>query len=239
MARTPKRAAPAGDVLVPVDKKLVASYKALLATMKRARVGEAEGFDAYWESVGTILERKLYLVTGAASPEQWCERELTETYRTALRKVRVARYASPAEEAKYGAAKLDLAIAYAEAQHGAPAKGKLPVDFARLRFPVERAGKTLRLALGEVSAKELTRAVRALARSAGTSPAKPSPAARAMLAAITAVPGLEAVQVTVSDGRARLSDVPLYALKPLGLTLARLELPAPAKPAAAKPARRR
>jgi hypothetical protein len=78
-----------------------------------------------------------------------------EPERTAYRNVRVAKYASPAEEARYGVAKLDLVINYVEAKLGAPAKGRVPIDFAKVKIPVQRAGEERRVGIEEATAKEI------------------------------------------------------------------------------------
>jgi hypothetical protein len=52
--------------------------------------------------------------------------------------VRVAKFASPIEEERYGTTKLDAALAYIEAKLGAPlVHPPLPIALDRLRIPVK------------------------------------------------------------------------------------------------------
>jgi hypothetical protein len=218
------------------DPKRKRQYDTLLATMRRSRREEAGGYDAYWEAVGAILDGDLYVYGGYDTPDAFLAAEVKVPRRTALRMVRVARYASPADEERYGTAILDAALSYIEAKTGGPVDGKLPVRFEDLRIPVVRDGATHRLSLHEITFDELTAATRALARKTGHAKERRSPTEQALVNALKDVKPLAGVTVHVSDGHLRLGAIPLYALPDLARVLRDLELPTPAtkKPAAKK-----
>jgi hypothetical protein len=147
-----------------------------------------------------------------------------EPERTAYRNVRVAKYASPAEEARYGVAKLDLVISYVEAKLGAPAKGRVPIDFAKVKIQVQRAGEERRVGIEEATAKEIADATRHLTRAAKKAPAKASPLVTAITKAFSKGP-LRAITVRFSNGKLSFGGVAPAALPELCQTLASLKLP--------------
>ncbi len=84
-----------------------------------------------------------------------------EEERTGWRWTRVARYASPRDEEKYGPTLLDAAISYMEAKYG-PVDDNVPVAFDRLKLPVVRAGAERRMPLAECTVVDVVAATRKL-----------------------------------------------------------------------------
>ncbi len=80
-----------------------------------------------------------------------------EDLRSVLRNARVARYASPDEETKHGTSKIDAAIDYIEGKNGRQAAGRIPVDFAKLRIPIEKGS----VAFAEATVQQIHDAARA------------------------------------------------------------------------------
>ncbi len=100
----------AAKVEVRADPARKKRFDALLSEMHRSERTEASGFDAYWEAVSVILDADLWVLGGHETADAFLATEVKEPRRTALRNVRVARLASPAEEAKYGTTLLDAAL---------------------------------------------------------------------------------------------------------------------------------
>jgi len=213
-------------VTVQIDPALRRLYRKALAVVRRTARGAASAFDERWEAVAEILEHDppLYLAGGYASARAFVRAELGETLRTALRCVRVAKYASPAEEARYGVAKLDAVLGYLEARTG-PLRGRLPVDFRKLRLPVRRDGRERRVGVAEASVGEIRAAARALRRRAGAEGSRQSPVVRAVAAALSSGP-LSGVRVRLAAGRLSFSDVPIDQLPAFAAALAAVRLPA-------------
>lgn len=223
-----KKAAPAkpARVALTVDRALKQQWEKALATLKASKQEGASAFDELWETVGDVLQHDppLYLAGGFATARAFLTTHLGETERTAYRNVRVAKYASPAEEARYGVAKLDLVLAYVEAKLGAPTKGRLPVDFARVKIPVTRGGQTRNVGIEEATAQEIAAATRNLARSAKKAPAKVSPVVSAVTKAFSKGP-LRAISVRFSNGKLSLGGIDPAALPALVSALSGLKLP--------------
>ena len=110
-------------IKIKVDAARKKELDCLLAIMYSGVREEALGFNAYWEAVGTIFDRELFADGGYDSPHAFIAAIVKEPRRTALRMTRVARYASPAEEAKCGTSILDAALSYIEAKTGGAVKG--------------------------------------------------------------------------------------------------------------------
>jgi hypothetical protein len=210
--RALKRHGDVTAVQVKLDPKHKERFEALLAEMRGARRDEAGGFDAYWEAVGAIIDGELYIAGGHETADAFFKTEVKAPKRTAMRLVRVARYASPAEEAKYGTAILDLALAYIEALTGGPIKGKLPIAFDKLKIPVERGGKVIKAPLAEASLREIREATRALLVKGSKSRYRRPPGEEALAAALRAEKALAEVTVSLSDGRVRFGAVPFASL---------------------------
>jgi hypothetical protein len=205
-------------------------WQEAVAQLERARREGAGAFDQLWETVDQIVSHDppLYLAGGIATAKGFIERFTGETVRTAQRLMRVARYASPDEENRYGVSKLDAAISYVEAKLGAPAKGRVPIDFAALRIEVERGGAQHRLTLDQATVQEVQAALRALGRKRRPAPKRASPAVRAIVDVLRrgSAP-LRQVTVSLTHERFTLGNISASALPELGRQLARLKLPKP------------
>ncbi len=225
-ARTGMLARPA-KVEVTVDRGLKDRWVALLAKLEDAKREGAGAFDEQWETVGAIVEHDppLYLAGGFATVRDFLEKHVGENERTARRFIRVAKYASPAEEAKYGVSRLDRAIAYVEAKAGGPAKERLPVAFDKLKVPVEAGGKTTLVPLEKAQVADIEAATRKLLRAADdAAPAKASPLVKAVIAQLKSKP-LHGITVRASGGKLSLGAIPPESLADLSAALLRIKLP--------------
>jgi hypothetical protein len=212
-------------VEVVIDRQLKRAWDEAAARLERAQRQGASAFDELWETVGAIIDHDppLYLAAGFSTARAFLARYTHERERTAKRFIRVARYASPVEEERYGVAKLDAAIAYVEARLGAPAKERVPIDWKTLRIPVTRDGETRRLSLDEITVEELRAATRALTRRTHT----PRPGTPPDVAAITRAlpPALRReVRVSAHKDRIALTNIPRDALHDLARALAKARL---------------
>lgn len=209
-----------------VDKDLQKRWQKALDIVKDAKREGASAFDVLWETVAEIVENDppLYLAGGLATTRDFLAQHLSETERSARRWMRVAKYASPAEEARYGVSKLDAVIGYLEAKSGGAIQGSLPVAFDKLKIPVERDGKTISVPLEEATVDAIETATRKLKRGGQKLPRKTSP----VLAAVTrelSKGKLRGISAKISGGKLMLGAVPLDALSDLADALRRIELP--------------
>ena len=225
-ARTGMLARPA-KVEITVDRALKDRWAALLAKLEDAKREGAGAFDEQWETVGAIVEHEppLYLAGGFATVRDFLEKHVGENERTARRFIRVAKYASPAEEAKYGVSRLDRAIAYVEAKAGGPAKERLPVAFDKLKVPVEVGGKTTLVPLEKAQVADIEAATRKLLRAEDdAAPAKASPLVKAVIAQLKSKP-LHGITVRASGGKLFLGAIAPESLADLSAALLRIKLP--------------
>jgi hypothetical protein len=178
-------------------------------------------WDRKYEAVGAILahDPPLYLAGGMSTAAAFVAKYLPgEDVRSVLRNVRVAQYASPDEEAKYGTSKIDAAIAYLEAKHGTPIKGRIPVDFAKLHIATDDGS----VGFPAASVEQVRAAARVAARG-NKAPHKRN----AVVAALTKrLPkGAKDVTVHYANGRVSLGRIPLGALSAVLRALASAKLP--------------
>lgn len=184
-----------------------------MKTLAAAQSQGAKAFDALWEAVDAIVnhEPPLYVVGDFATANQFFEGVLKETPRTAQRNIRVARFATPAHEEKYGVATLDAALAYLQAKNGAPLAGHHPIDFDALTVPVVVKGETKKKKLAELTVRDLAAAT---AKLTGGARAKPkSDAYRAIAGELATVKPLADVGVHESAGVFSFDRVPAGALE--------------------------
>jgi len=209
-------------VEVVIDRALKRAWDEAAARLERAQREGAGAFDELWETVGAILDHDppLYLAAGLSTARAFLARYTHESERTAKRFIRVARYASPLEEERYGIAKLDAAIAYVEAKLGVPAKERVPIDWKNLRIPVTREAEVRRLPLDEVTVEELRATTRALTRRRPTARPGTPPLVAAITSALPA-PLRREVKVRLSGDRLTLSNIPRAALADLAHALAK------------------
>ena len=211
-SRRRKRAARAPkDVLVPVDPALKKRWDELKRALDEATERGMSAFDERWEIAERIVTHQppLYVFGGYKNTTEFFSEAMKEDPRSAYRFMRVAKYASPAEEEKYGVSLLDKAIAYIETQHG-PLDGPLPVAFERLKIPVRRngpkasrasRGMTAKVLLTEATVEDLERATRAAKK---RSPKDlQSPIEKAMVAALRGKKQLAGIRVRARAGGAK------------------------------------
>ena len=212
---------------VTVDRALKRAWEAAHHTLMQAKHEGAGAFDALWETIGFIVSHDppLYLAGGYATTKAFLADFVEENERTAQRMIRVAKYASPDEEEEYGVSKLDAAIAFVEAKAGAPAKGRVPVDFAKLRIPVVREGAHQRVPLDLATVEELRSATRAVTRAGGgAGKAPPSPVVQAITRAL-ASPRFRGVKVSLAHGQLHLSGIAVDQFSDVVRALAKVKLP--------------
>lgn len=224
--RKTRLAARPTEVKVEIDTALKKRWDELLKTIAGAKREGASAFDELWEAAAAIVEHDppLYLAGGIATAKAFFAEHLGETERTARRNMRVAKYASPAEEARFGTSKLDAALAYIEAKSGGAPKGRLPVDFDKLRIPVDRDGGPASVPLLDATVQEVETATRKLTRKARGGNPKAPPVVKAVTALLDAG-ALRGVSVRLSGGKVSIGDIPVQALAKLGRALARFKPP--------------
>lgn len=220
-----RRSAHLADVSVPVDAALKKRWDELSSTLHAAQAKGASAFDDVWEAAAAIVEHEppLYVLGGYATAREFFREVLHEDERLARRMMRVARFATPAEEQRYGTSKLDAALAYLEAKTGGALVGSLPVAFERLKLPITRDGKRSNVPLEEVTVAEIQAATRGLAASKKRE--RSSPARHALVSAVTAIESLAEVRVSEANGYATFAHVPLAALGVFRTALGRVKLP--------------
>lgn len=219
---TAPRAEAKPETVTPrADPTRKSRYKALAKQIADAQKSSARQFDALYEAIGEVIEHELFLDGGFRSVNDYITEVIKEPPRTVLRNVRVAKYATSAEEAQYGVAKLDAALAYIEAKMGGAAKGTLRVRFDSLKIPVD--GDERSVSLEEASVAQIQAATKALATDTHHNDRR-SPSERAVARALAKFDSLEDVTVRVSDNQVRLGAVALYALPDLAKALASVEL---------------
>jgi hypothetical protein len=228
--RTGKKAGVSkASVEVKVDRALKRAWESARHTLMTAKHEGAGAFDTLWETIGLIIthEPPLYLAGGYATTKAFLADFVEENERTAQRMIRVAKYASPNEEEKFGVSKLDAAIAFIEAKAGAPAKGRVPVDFAALRIPVVREGEALRVPLTEAAVEEVRRATSALNRAGiGKRKTPPSPIVSAITRALSGR-RFAGVRVSVAHGQVQLGGIAVENFAEVIRALARVKFPRP------------
>ena len=218
----PRTRAPKGDVVVRVDPKLKKLYDDLVAVIAEASRKEALDFDRRWEAAGRIVDHDppLYTIGGYANADAFYRQVMQEEPRNARRYARVAKYASPADEERYGNSKLDAALGFIEAKLGHPLEHPpLPVAFDRLRIPVTGGTKSLESA----SVPEINAATSKLTASWHKKPK--TPAQSALGAQIAKIDSLRGVRVHEHAGVLSFTGVPLGAIHHFIRALTAAKLP--------------
>jgi len=211
----------ARDVKVAVDPALKRAWDAIA---KRLDAGEHEGAKAYdevWEAAGEAVEHDppLYVFGGYKTAAEFFEKRLHTDKRTAERNIRVAKYASPAEEERYGSTNLDAGIRYLEAKHG-PLGGRMPVAWDKLKIVVD--GKSV--AFDGLTATQIDGATRAL----GKTKAPAHRARSAFEAALKKHDVFKETRVNEHAGRVTFSRVPIGSIALFAKTIAAVTVPEPA-----------
>jgi hypothetical protein len=234
MKKSSRPRAPKGDVTVKVDPKLKKAYDALVAIITAASRKEAADFDRRWEAAAKIIEHNppLYTLGGFANADAFYRDVMQEEPRNARRYVRVAKYASPDEETRYGTSKLDAALGFIEAKLGhALEHPPLPIAFERLRIPID--GHHTK-SLDDASFPEITAATSKLTSAAHKKPK--TPAQTALVEQIAKIDSLSSVRVHERAGILSFTGIPLAAVHHFirALTAAKLPIAAPAPKAKKK-----
>jgi hypothetical protein len=220
---------------VKVDAGLKKRWDSLSAIVERARHEGAMDWDALWEAVGAIVEHEppLYELGGYKNAADYFQRALGENSRNASRYIRVARFASPSEEERYGVTKLDAGLSFIEAKLGSELHHPpLPIAFDKLRIPLAD-GRSV--SFKDARIEDIAAATRALSRK----PAAPtSSAERALTEAFAKHPSFKTVRVRVRNGLATIMGVPVAALDVFGSILHETKWPAVKTASAAASTRR-
>lgn len=205
----PKKPSATPDVVVKVDAKLKKAYDTLVAVIADASRHEKLDFDRRWEAAGAIVEHDppLYVVGGHRNQEEFFRAVMKEEPRTARRYVRVAKFASPTEEERYGVQILDAALGFIEAKLGHPLEHPpLPIAFDKLRVPVSDGTKPL----ADATLVEINAATSKLTKGAHRKPK--TPARAALEKSLGAIDSLAKVRVAERSGLVSFDGVPLAAL---------------------------
>jgi hypothetical protein len=185
-------------VVVKIDKSLQTLWKQLLAKLEKASSEQARDWDERYETIAAIMNHAppVYLAGGYSTETAFIAGVVKEDRSTLYRNLRVARYANPADIARYGATKLDLAISLVEAKNGGPLKAHTPIGFDKLRCTFKEGDQVVTRPLAEVTVDQVRAAV-ALARGQEAGSKKASPAAKVVDAAVKKA-GVKGVTFSVS-----------------------------------------
>ncbi len=227
----------ATDVTVAVDASLKKLWDGYAKQLASAGAAGASAFDVVWETARKVVEHQpaLYPLGGYKSAAEFFRQHLKTEPRTATRNMRVAKWADPSEEEKYGVTNLDAALRWLEAKHGKLAE-RLPVAFDKLNIEVERDGELATVRFADLTAVDIDRATLRLRGKGGKRDAS-SKARRGLEKALAREPALAGVRVTVRGERAGFSAVPLAAIARFAKALQSVEISLPRAPR--RPPRRR
>lgn len=208
-------------IVVKIDPALKKAWSAALSALHAADREGNIAFDRKYEAVGEIVEHDppLYLAGGVATVGDFVANYLpNEGVRNVLRNVRVAKYASPDEEEKYGTSKIDAVLDYLEAKNGKPANGRIPVDFAKLRIPAGDGS----IAFADATVQQLRDAQKKLDKH-GATKAKLSP----VVSEIAKCVPKSAKEITVryADGHVTLGRIPVRIFGEVLRALAKAHVP--------------
>ena len=209
-------------VSVTIDASLKKLWQDASAALAHATTEGAQAWDERYEVIADIVEHQppLYLAGGFSSEKAFFETAVGEDRTTVYRNMRVAKYATSREVETYGASRLDAAITFVETKNGGALKGRTPIDFSTLRFPIKGATKKL----ADATVEELREAIATLKGRASAS-RKASPEATAISSLLTKNK-LKNVTFDVRRDVVVLR-VPLAALSTVGRALASFKAPAP------------
>ena len=219
-----RKPAASATVGLTIDADLKRRWKKAAAVVADAKHRGMSAFDELWEAVAEISDHEppLYLAAGCATFKAFLAEYVGEDERTAKRNMRVARFASPEEETKYGVSKIDAALSYLEAKAGTQLKGRLPVAFDRLKVPASVNGTQKNVPFAQATVQSLAVATRVL-RAAGATKAKESPVVKRLRSALGA-DGLRAISIHYAAGKVTLGDIEPALLAKLGKALSRVHL---------------
>ncbi len=217
-----KKGAPPADVVVKVDAKLKKAYDALVAVIAQTTTKEMEDFDRRWEAAAAIVfhDPPLYVVGGHRDADEFYTKVMHEDPRNGRRYVRVAKYASPREESRYGVAKIDAALSFIEAKLGAKLEHPpLPIALAKLRIPTPDGNRSIETATFD-QIKAATRKLAGETRRRRTSPTQ-----QALKKKLESVGSLKGTEVTERSGYVSFLRVPVAALDRFARAVLATKLP--------------
>jgi hypothetical protein len=214
----------AATVLVPVSPALERAWEKLAHEIDSSAEKGASAFDELWEAVAHVIDHEppLYVFGGYKTAADFFEHRLHVDTRTAQRNIRVARYATPQEEAEYGATNLDALIGYLEAKHG-KLNSALPISIARMRIPITNGKKQELVRFPKLTAPQINAATRALL--AKKSPTPKNPARHALEGALGKHDALSHVVVHEREGFASFTNVPLASIGVFARAITAAKLP--------------
>lgn len=225
MARRAKGpATPPNDVLVPVDPSLKKRWTTLAARVDALAGKDTRAWDELWEAAGEIVDSEppLFLFGGYKNAAEFFVERMKVDRATGYRSVRVARYASPAEELRYGVAKLDAALSFIEAKLGPLTKPPLPIAFDRLKFTVGKGKNARTLTFDEATAADIKSATRTLSAAPARGTSKVAAAFGKSFADSEA---LADIRVTERGGLVSFVRVPLASIGRFASAIGRTKLP--------------
>lgn len=157
--KTSKRKAGDGDdhtVEVHLPAKFEDRWASLLTTVRDSRAKGSSLWDQQYEAVAEIAEHQppLYLFK-YSSFAKFCETELGEEERNVRRWMRVAKFFSPQDEARYKVSRLDALVRWAEKRAKKKIIGRFPLDLDEIRITVVRDGERKRVAAIDASPAEI------------------------------------------------------------------------------------
>jgi hypothetical protein len=219
-----KLTAKSTPVTVTIDASLKKLWADASARLHAATAQGAVAWDERYEVIADIVEHHppLYLAGGFATQKAFFAKAVGEDLGTIYRNMRVAKYASSKELELYGASRLDAAITFVETKNGGPLKGRTPIDFTSLRFPVNGATKKL----ADATVEELRAAIGTLKGHAHTS--KKASAAATAISGLLSKSKVKGVTFDVRKDVVVLR-VPLASISAAGRALAAFKAPPPSK----------
>ena len=217
-----KKTAKSSAVTVTIDASLKKLWTEATDRLQKATAQGALSWDERYEAIADIVEHHppLYLAGGFATEKAYFEKSIGEDRSTIYRNMRVAKYSTAKEVETYGASRLNEAIKFVETKNGGPLKGRTPIDFATLRFPVGAGTKKL----ADATVEELRAAIATLKGHAHTSK-KASPEATA-ISSLLSKSKVKGVTFDVRKDVVVLR-VPLASISRVGRALAAFKAPAP------------
>lgn len=232
MARAKKttKKGSAKGVAAKVQRATAAMRKEFASAKAQLKKLQAQGmvaFDAYWETVASLIEgeRPLYLGGGYKTAKAFIDAELPgEDARSVRRNVLVARCFTPQDEARHGINFLEEVALFAQAQAGS-AEPPRAIDLDRLRVPVRtKDGDHRTKPARDATILEVRAARKGAAK--GTSRKRSSPTETAVRAALAKSTALRGVTVRFAEGKLSLGSIPVEGIDALLKALAKLKLPA-------------
>lgn len=226
--KSPSKSKSSADTLAPVDPALKRAWDKLASSIDAFAEKGAAAFDELWEAVAHAVDHEppLYLFGGYKTAAEFFEQRLHTDTRTAQRNIRVARYATPQEEAEFGTSNIDALIGYLEAKHG-KLDGALPISIARVKIPVTSGKEHELVPFAQVTAPQINAATRALLSK--KSPAPKNPTRHALEGVLGKHGALSHVVVHEREGFATFTNVPLASLGVFAKALGSVKLPPVAK----------